>query len=311
MIHNMPPKILLLREGSLTSSSWIKYLCISRIGNKWTLGEYEHNRAASIYEIPVDDRYNDDGGINIPKEWNGHKVLCIVDREYIETEELVGNGNKIDFESHSIEEAIEFAIDFEWHKVADFYQTMKRLRITVSRNLSEREDFIKLFTEGKNVDEFQFFLDTTNCKTLSESWGEHFDAIDEGNKLEEMSDKGIQEIFDLQLTKKAELFVIENLELFTLEEFIKNFTKLIALPNISEQIKDELIHAHDTIRLCAFDNQKLSEYAWVKAGVEVHHNKFGDGVVVQSDEINGTADVIFNKFGLKKLMLSIAKLKQI
>jgi hypothetical protein len=307
----MSPMILLSREESSMSSSWVEHLFISRVGNKWSLGECRYNWAASIDEIPEDERYNDDGGINVPEEWNGHNVLGIANGEYIETDELVSNGNEIDFEPDAIDEAIEFAIDLEWHKVKDFYQVMKRLRMIVSQNLSEREEFIKLFTDGKNDEEFRIFLFATNCKTLIEMSGKQFDAIDEAIKLNEMSDRGIQEIFDLQLTKKAELFVIENLELFTLEEFIKNFTKLITLPNISEQIKDELIHAHDTIRLCAFDNQKLSEYAWVKARVEVHHSKFGDGVVVQTDEINGTADVIFDKFGLKKLMLSIAKLKQI
>jgi len=131
MIMNMPPQILISREGSSMSSSWTEHLCISRIGNKWTLGEYGYNWAASIDEIPEEERYNEEGDINVPDEWNGHKVLGIADGEYIETDELVGNGNEIDFESSEIKDAIAFAIEFNWDMHPQFDEAMKKLQIIV------------------------------------------------------------------------------------------------------------------------------------------------------------------------------------
>ena len=131
MIMHMPPLILISREGASISSSWNEHLCISRVGNKWTLGEYGYNWAASIDEIPEDERYNEEGDINVPDEWDGHKVLGIADGEYIETDELVGNGNEIDFESSAIKDAITFAIEFNWDVHPKFDEAMKKLQMIV------------------------------------------------------------------------------------------------------------------------------------------------------------------------------------
>jgi hypothetical protein len=131
MIMNMPPQILISREGSSMSSSWTEHLCISRVGNKWTLGEYGYNWAASIDEIPEEERYTEEGDINVPDEWDGHKVLGIADGEYIETDELVGNGNEVDFESSAIKVAITFAIEFNWDVHPKFDEAMKKLQIIV------------------------------------------------------------------------------------------------------------------------------------------------------------------------------------
>jgi len=134
MMNYMSPKILISREGSSMSSSWTEHLCISCVGNKWTLGEYGYNWAASIDEIPEDERYNDDGDIKIPDEWNGHKVLGIADGEYIETDELVGNGNEIDFETKTIADAIAFASEFKWNTHPNFDDAMKQIQLIVDSN---------------------------------------------------------------------------------------------------------------------------------------------------------------------------------
>ena len=131
----MTPLILISREEASRSSSWNEHLCISRVGNKWTLGEYGYNWAASINEIPEDERYTEEGDINIPDEWNGHKVLGISDGEYIETDELIGNGNEIDFESSAIKDAIAFAIEFNWDAHPQFDEAMKKLQMIVASNV--------------------------------------------------------------------------------------------------------------------------------------------------------------------------------
>jgi hypothetical protein len=135
MIIDMSPHILISREGSSMSSSWTEHLCISRVGNKWTLGEYGYNWAASIDEIPEEERYTEEGDINVPVEWDGHKVLGIADGEYIETDELVGNGNAIDFESSAINDAIAFAFEFNWDAHPQFDEAMKKLQMIVDNNV--------------------------------------------------------------------------------------------------------------------------------------------------------------------------------
>lgn len=132
---DISPQILISREGSSMSSSWTEHLCISRAGNKWTLGEYGYNWAASIDEIPEDERYNEEGEINVPDEWDGHKVLGISDGEYIETDELVSNGNEIDFESSAIKDAITFASEFKWDAHPQFDEAMKKLQMIVDSNV--------------------------------------------------------------------------------------------------------------------------------------------------------------------------------
>ena len=113
------------------SSSWEEHLCISRDGMLWTLGEYGYNWAASIDEIPEDERYTEDGDINVPDEWKGHKVLGIADGEYIETDELVENGNSVQFDFASLSKAINFAKEFEWDQLPDYRSAMQRIESMV------------------------------------------------------------------------------------------------------------------------------------------------------------------------------------
>jgi len=115
-----------------SGSTWTEHLCVSRVGNSWFLGEYGYNWAASIYDIPEEDRYAEDGEFNVPDEWEGHKVLGIADGEYIETDELVARGNYIEFETGAVEKAIEFAIEFEWREHQGFDDAIKKLRMIVS-----------------------------------------------------------------------------------------------------------------------------------------------------------------------------------
>ena len=70
----------------------------------------------------------------IPDEWNGHKVLGIADGEYIETDELVGNGNEIDFETKTIADAIAFASEFKWNTHPNFDEAMKQIQLIVNGN---------------------------------------------------------------------------------------------------------------------------------------------------------------------------------
>lgn len=92
------------------------------------LGEYGYNWAASIYDIPEEERYTESGDLIIPDEWDGHKVLGIADGEYIEIDVLVQNGNHVKFNAGEIEKATGFAIDFGWVHHPNFNDAMNRLQ---------------------------------------------------------------------------------------------------------------------------------------------------------------------------------------
>ena len=125
---DLQPTILMSREGSSMASTWTEHLCVSCIEGKWLIGEYGYNWAASIDDIPEEERYTEDGELKIPEEWDGHKVLGIADGEYIETEELVERGNDIEFTEDDLNKAIEFAVNYGWNDYPNFDKAMKQLK---------------------------------------------------------------------------------------------------------------------------------------------------------------------------------------
>jgi hypothetical protein len=128
---NLPPKILMSREGSSMASTWTEHLCVSCLNGKWLIGEYGYNWAASIDDIPEEERYTEDGELKIPEEWEGHKVLGIADGEYIETDELVERGNDIEFTENELNKAIDFAVNYGWNDYPNFDKAMKQLEKVV------------------------------------------------------------------------------------------------------------------------------------------------------------------------------------
>lgn len=113
------------------ASTWTEHLCVSCLDGKWLIGEYGYNWAASIDDIPEEERYTEDGELKIPEEWDGHKVLGIADGEYIETDELVERGNDIEFTENELKKAIDFAINYGWNDNPNFDKAMKQLEKTV------------------------------------------------------------------------------------------------------------------------------------------------------------------------------------
>ena len=113
------------------ASTWTEHLCVSCLDGKWLIGEYGYNWAASIDDIPEEERYTEDGELKIPEEWDGHKVLGIADGEYIETDELVERVNYIEFLSSDIHTAVKFGIEFGWRKYQEFPIAMEKLRAIV------------------------------------------------------------------------------------------------------------------------------------------------------------------------------------
>jgi hypothetical protein len=124
---DLPPTILMSREGSSMASTWTEHLCVSCLDGKWLIGEYGYNWAASIDDIPEEERYTEDGELKIPEEWDGHKVLGIADGEYIETDELVERGNDIEFRENELNKAIDFAVNYGWNDYPNFDKAMKQL----------------------------------------------------------------------------------------------------------------------------------------------------------------------------------------
>ena len=124
---DLPPTILMSREGSSMASTWTEHLCVSCLDGKWLIGEYGYNWAASIDDIPEEERYTEDGELKIPEEWDGHKVLGIADGEYIETGELVERGNDIEFTENELKKAIDFAVNYGWNDYPNFDKAMKQL----------------------------------------------------------------------------------------------------------------------------------------------------------------------------------------
>lgn len=126
-IKDLPPTILMSREGSSMASTWTEHLCVSCLDGKWLIGEYGYNWVASIDDIPEEERYTEDGELKIPDEWDGHKVLGIADGEYIETDELVERGNDIEFTENELKKAIDFAVNYGWNDYPNFDKAMKQL----------------------------------------------------------------------------------------------------------------------------------------------------------------------------------------
>ena len=124
---DLPPTILMSRDGSSMASTWTEHLCVSCLDGKWLIGEYGYNWAASIDDIPEEERYTEDGELKIPEEWDGHKVLGIADGEYIETGELVERGNDIEFTENELQKAIDFAVNYGWNDYPNFDKAMKQL----------------------------------------------------------------------------------------------------------------------------------------------------------------------------------------
>ena len=118
---DLPPTILMSRE------TWTEHLCVSCLDGKWLIGEYGYNWAASIDDIPEEERYTEDGELKIPEDWDGHKVLGIADGEYIETDELVERGNDIEFTENELKKAIDFAVNYGWNDYPNFDKAMKQL----------------------------------------------------------------------------------------------------------------------------------------------------------------------------------------
>jgi hypothetical protein len=137
---DLQPTMLMSREGSSMASTWTEHLCVSCVDGKWLIGEYGYNWAASIDEIPEEERYTDDGNLKIPEEWDGHKVIGIADGEYIETDELVDRGNNIEFLSSDIHAAVKFGIEFGWRKYQEFPIAMGKLRAIIYDFLSANVD---------------------------------------------------------------------------------------------------------------------------------------------------------------------------
>jgi len=127
----MEPLIIMTRERSSMASTWEDHLCLCRIGDRWMLGEYGYNWAVSVYDLPENKLERENDELYIPEEWEGHKVLGISECEYIETDELVSNGNYVEFDSNSLDKAIQFAVDYEWVKYEGFHEAMDKLKFIV------------------------------------------------------------------------------------------------------------------------------------------------------------------------------------
>jgi len=134
---DIPPTILMSREGSSMASTWTEHLCISFAKGKWLIGDYNYNWAASINDIAAEDRYTDSGELKIPDEWDGHKVLGIADGEFIETDELIERGNFLEFDNSELDKAIAFAVEFGWSVYPSFEDAMTKLKKFVSDNQSQ------------------------------------------------------------------------------------------------------------------------------------------------------------------------------
>ena len=130
--QSIAPEVIMSREGSSMASTWEEHLCLSRIGNRWLLGEYGYNWVANIYDLPENKQRSEDEQLYIPEEWNGHKVLGVADGEYIATDELVSSGNYIEFDAESVDKAIEFANQFDWGNCAGFHEAMAKLKLLIS-----------------------------------------------------------------------------------------------------------------------------------------------------------------------------------
>jgi len=120
--------VLISRVESNMGSSGTSHLGLEKVSDgAWRIGVYTYNWLGLITDlVPEDELYDDASDLIIPDEWNGHKILGLVEGGYLETDELI-TSNYEDFKASEVELAKKFCIENRWNDLADFDSAFHRL----------------------------------------------------------------------------------------------------------------------------------------------------------------------------------------
>jgi len=135
------PIILMSRENSNRTETWEEMLGIKDLGNgKWLISEYRYNMLGWVADlIPEHQRYDEEGNIKVPNEWNGQQIRRLVGdlgNESFETYELVCDPDKGEkqFDASTL---FNVALDYcrlnEWDKREGFRKAWQKLIALVTQ----------------------------------------------------------------------------------------------------------------------------------------------------------------------------------
>ncbi len=116
----MSKQILLSRTRSSPVSTWQEFLTVERLPDGvWQVATCAHNWL-SLEAIPEEHRYDENDEPIVPETVDGHRVLGIVDGEFLETDELVVRGATAHFLPGEWNTPAQYCLDALWTDEADF-----------------------------------------------------------------------------------------------------------------------------------------------------------------------------------------------
>lgn len=109
------PVVLDGREMSSMVSTWTELLVLKADNEgRFYLAICQQEVLGSIYDLPEDERYDDDGEPRIPAEFEGKPVVGLSDGEWLQGPDLEETDTSAAFEFGSLLVADEFLAEHEW-----------------------------------------------------------------------------------------------------------------------------------------------------------------------------------------------------
>ncbi len=102
----------------------------------WRLATCTHNWL-SIEAIPEENRYDEEGELVIPESIAGHRILGVVDGEFLETDELIIRGEAEPFGPGEWSAPAQYCIDAHWAEVPGFGRAWRVLKSVVERGADD------------------------------------------------------------------------------------------------------------------------------------------------------------------------------
>lgn len=98
----------------------------------WQLATCTHDWL-SIEAIPKENRHDEEGGLVIPESIAGHRILRVVDGEFLETDELIIRGEAKPFGAGEWSAPAQYCIDTRWAEAPGFAKAWRLLKSVVEQ----------------------------------------------------------------------------------------------------------------------------------------------------------------------------------
>ena len=127
------PMLLAEREKSSMASCWNESLLLKQNdAGHYYLAECGHEVLGSIYELPEDEIYDDDGNLITPTHYNGQPVLDLEDGEWLVGAELLERESSKPFDLDSLERAEAFLEESGWSSHPDVAVIREAIRAALA-----------------------------------------------------------------------------------------------------------------------------------------------------------------------------------